>query len=535
VRDGSDHKRSPLPRQAFAYLFGIFAGVVLRQVFPGLFPAPPTVDGGTVADGQEQLLASSSQTGEAIESDRLALPAGPNNDPAASSLPQHNPDLRKIARFALAVLATLGAAVTATELGSPLRPAQYWLGFSGIVLVLLEIADGGEGGSHGAAPPTQLAQRGLIVRCLVFAAIALTAFLVEPNLYLVWVDCIFFWLSALSMWKCTAWTIPTTGSFWGRVSRAIIILKRMFGGRRGARGAFAFGLIVVTAVVITTAASVATVAEIKATKAQPAKAVPSVTHSTPTHLPTASTPESVAPTASAAPSSSSLPEWNGSCGSYAYPTVPAWAVQELGHLLGGSAGLGPSEEGCVQRLTYDVSTGFVWGEGVNPTSGAALSIVFDSRVLPPAIVLTPALQAVRQLIHNYKVLGSPGKLFPRYSTAGGDYYLLDTESEGTCVVIRSRSGSAAEAPPYTTLYPSTAVAWTRVMELTHSWQWPVEAATPNKNGEIVYELFAPGSAVSDATITYDSTSREATWHGYTYPRSQRELSPTMLRNMSLTP
>jgi hypothetical protein len=517
---------------AMARFLVVLIVAVLRQIFPGLFPAPP--DASIAADdplpqlpegARPQHISSSETTRDTAAESECFDPHSEVRDD--DDRPTHNPEIRRMISVALTALSAIGASVAAAELGSPVSPTQYWLGISAGALVVLEIADGGEGGSTGKRPPSALSQRGLILRCLTLAAISVTAFIFHPSLFLVCPDCLMFWLFTLSMWKCTSWSIPTAGTFWGAISRSIIVLKRMFGGRRGARVAFAFGLLAFTAVTATTSASVSIVAAIK--HAESRASDPNnkkANHSTKIKTSTTATSSATKTSGTTqAPPSSPFPEWDGACGTYQYRNVPGWEAHEITELLGGSAGLGRNEEGCVEQLhnEYAASSAFVWGEGVNPISGAPLSIVLDSRTLAPAIVLTPALKAVRGLIHHYKLLGGSETLFPRYRAGSGDYYLLETAEHETCIVIRSKSGSIAEAPPYTTLYPSTAIAWLKMVELTGKWQWPVESVERNKQNEIVYELFTPGSTTKDAEITYNTKSEEAKWDGYPYPAHQNRI------------
>lgn len=205
------------------------------------------------------------------------------------------------------------------------------------------------------------------------------------------------------------------------------------------------------------------------------------------------------------------------------------AVAQIDELLEGGAGLGRAEEGCVESLNVaSRHDGFVWGEGINPVTGQSLSIVFDSYTMRPAIVLTPVLPIVRQLIQRFGLLGGTEKMLPRYSAGSGDFYLLNTASHGSCIVIRSKSGTDTEAPSYTALYPSVAVAWAQSIKILKRWQWPTESQGHNSNGEVVFRLFPPGSSVSDATITYNPRTGRALWGGYAYASRQSDIAPSEL-------
>jgi hypothetical protein len=219
-----------------------------------------------------------------------------------------------------------------------------------------------------------------------------------------------------------------------------------------------------------------------------------------------------------------------------YPEYPSatWAVRPIQMLLRDTLRwLGEPYEGCVESLNteYQAEHGFVWGVGKDPKTGQALSAVIASYGLPePSLYLAPAIPSIERLIRIYHFLSGP-KGWPHYDAGEGDFYLVNTFTEGTCVLIRDRSGNAHEDLPFTILYPSVATAWALIIRRSEHWQWPTELPGRNHAGEVVFELSQPGDSISDAEITFNTKTFTATWRGsesYKYHRSQNDIAPAEL-------
>ncbi len=449
----------------------------------------------------------------------LGLEAG-EGPRARSASPGRNPNLKAHLIFILAVLGACGG-LTLGQVWPIAAATQYGYALSALLMLILETV-------YNTAP------RGFRATWLIaWAAIVVTSGVLHPGLPLIGIDSTVFWVFTLAEWKCELATMPRPGAVTARVLRGITAFKRMFGSRRGRCVGLATALAAGTAMWGTAGAVVESYPLLKT--GSHAGVISSGTPDggkSQVAPPNYDMPPASPRTDSQRNSAPSPARWDGQCRIRQYPEVEDWASAQIIALLAGEAKLGREEEGCVEFLTEH--HGFVSGVGVEPLSGRPLSIVVDSYDLKPAIFLTPALGAVEALIKKYKDIGGTEKEFSRYQAGRGDYYVVNTASEGSCVIMRSKSGTTAEeGSPYNTLPPAVAVAWVRITKLRRTWQWVAERATSNSRGERVFALTAPGASVPDAEVTLDQGG-EAHWVGtkFFYPREQRDLSPTELEQLS---
>ncbi len=460
-------------------------------------------------------------SGEKDEAERQTQQddASDSTNPAAL-----NPPLVKYVIAALTGIGLLGTALTVARV-LPLLPAtQYGYSLSALAMFVREAGDVPTG--------TSQSQSTRVGWLLVWAAITIVGASHVPTFWLVFPFSAVFWIFTLAEWKCAAAAFPASSAR-GRARRRIATFKRLFRGRRGAGLITTVILAGATASIGTTMGAVALIAKVEQQRSKPVSTGTSTkskrtggTSKTP-QVSTSPTGTTTAQASSEASGATAAPQ---QCAKHTYTEAP-WASKQINELLETGAMLGPKEEGCVEKLKleYEANDGFVWGIGLSLTApGQRSSIVIDSHLFLPAIYIAPALGKIETLIHHYGLIGGTEKPFPRYRAGSGDFLLVNTAENGTCVLIRARSGAEYEAPEYQLLYPSEAVAWQTVMHNLHHWEWPTMAPTLNEAGEQVFNLTAAGASSPNAEITYNTTTDEAHWNGYGYPAIQRDLSPSEL-------
>lgn len=210
----------------------------------------------------------------------------------------------------------------------------------------------------------------------------------------------------------------------------------------------------------------------------------------------------------ASPSSTRV-SWNGQCRRATGSTAPAWARQEVEDAILGTGGYGTKIDGCLGKFTESSgSYGRVaYAYGLNPVTGAQLSLIVASDLYGAAVYLAPAIASALGLLHDHGVIGGP----PRISIGPGDAYLVDTPA-GTAVLIRtdvSSPGRSGQAAPYQLLPPSVAALWVESMHGFGSWLWPI--ITFRKRSRVDFHLVV-STITNNAkyTIVYDTRTRQAT-------------------------
>jgi hypothetical protein len=436
-----------------------------------------------------------------------------NSEPRDEPEGDRNPDLLGYAPLAARALVFLGEILAALKLVPVLPVTQYGLAALALVMFMREVDEGFLG----------VAGRGRLVWPVGWALIAAIGFTQPPALSLTAIFTAAFAAFTLVEWKCRR--SDYTGTWSSRAGRWTAAIKRAFRPGRAVAGAATIGGFAVIAGLLGTVLAIA----IGSRKSPETNSTASTTSTGTTSTTGAAPPPPTVTTNTTSTPTTTATESSGyQCEPRAYANAQ-WASPAINQLLAGGAGLGPEEEGCVESLNtqYESSTGFVYGKGLTST-GRVQSIVVDSYELgPPAIFIAPATGEIEALIARYHLIGGTEKAFPRYRAGSGDFYLVNTLSNGTCMLIREKSGEAYEAPGYQLLYPSEAVAWRRIVEL-RGWQWPRQLADPNAAGETEVELFKPGEPSPDATITYDPKTGITSWGQNRYPNRQRDLSPSEL-------
>jgi hypothetical protein len=436
------------------------------------------------------------------------------------------PDGRRVAAWIATAIGIVAGGYEIAAHIDPIVAAQYGLAFASGLMWCDQVGQSppaAPGLSDADVPPL----RGLELFGFAWVALAVLGFATSPSLLLVAVATAIFSLYTLAQWECALRHVPKRGTLARRLLSALFQYKRRVGRRVSGRLVAAPLIALIATVGGSTALGIATTE----TKQSPPAPAPATTKQPAKSGPAPSNPPASGETTTAPAPTKPAPPSGFNCRFHEYPEAE-WASVPIRELLESGAGLGPKEEGCVESLhtEYETTHHFVWGQGLKPITGQVLSVVMDSYALSPsAIYLAPATENVEALIHQYKIVGGTNRPRPYYRAGSGDFYLVNTVNNGTAVLIRTHSGHAFEAPKFLTLQPSVAVAWARIMQVKHSWQWVVEQSARNSAGEMVFKLTASGAEQPDATVTYSPRTGIAYWlvapKSYEYPAHQAKIDP----------
>jgi hypothetical protein len=489
---------------------------------------PVAVDSEDASLDDAQSADEADGNGEAVTQELAALEVAPDEE-------KGNPNIRRYLELLAAVFALVAEGL-ALDKDLPLLAVTQYLcaaGVLAIAVIQLDHISRKPGSAQLTVPSGQ--RVGIWLVAWVFVIV--TAVTQRPDdPWLVGAYGGLAWLFLFAGLKCSLDRMPRIGTVRHRLWMVAASAKQALGGRK--RAAFS-ALVIAGAVAVCSTASALIVAVAPKTVAAHVNRSPK--GPTPKEVlekeekkdETSQDPNGHAEEGEGASSGTS----NGSCNRHKKFSEAEWAASEIEALLDGGTVLGPKEEGCVDTLDTEFfdETGFVYGVGISSETHRPISIVtYGTKLQHPSIFIAPALGLVETIIARYHVVEGDGKKFPRYDAVSGDFYLANTGGQGTCVIIRSKSGEPNQALPYELLYPAEAAAWLRIMQIRTHWQWPVREAKLNDKGEEVIKLFTPGNGVPDATITAVPDGGEAHWKEYKsdfpYPAAQRNLDPEELED-----